>query len=354
MVDTDDAAPGWAAIDAALDQLYPGVEPKHYGTLLKWALGGPDPLDGLSVYPRADHWHFVSYGMSELYAKESDNADESGWGFEFTFRVARTAAESDPPMWAANFLQNLARYVFGSGNPFGPGHHLDLNGSISLAEPDTAIRAIAFADDPELGVIDTPHGRLRFLQIVGLTLDEYSAIERWDAEGLLAAMAPSLPLLVTDLRRGNLTDEPGVATAVEEGVRRDGSSTGSLFVQEAGWRMEKGGWARRKLTTTVTVGANAAERIGRVLRARLPFGRGLLIEAQNGSVGFRPGEQVTVTDAGDGFLEIELPPAVLPELIQVLRPVAGTYHLASAPELVVEIARSQIRDQEGAVVAEVG
>ncbi|MEH0819260.1 MULTISPECIES: hypothetical protein [unclassified Micromonospora] len=167
-------------------------------------------------------------------------------------------------------------------------------------------------------------------------------------------MSPSLPLLVTDLRRGNLTDQPGIAAAVEEGVRRDGSSTGSLFVEEAGWRTEKSGWARRTSTTTVRVGANAAARIGRVLQGRLPFGRGLLVEAQDGGVGFRPGERFSVSEAGNGLLEIEVPPAVLTELIQVLRPMAGTYRLASAPELLVEIVRSQIRDQEGAVVAEIG
>jgi len=27
------AAPGWDAIDARLAELYPGLEPKHYGTL---------------------------------------------------------------------------------------------------------------------------------------------------------------------------------------------------------------------------------------------------------------------------------------------------------------------------------
>ena len=353
MVDIDDAVAGWDAIDTALSRLYPGVEPKHYGTLLKWILGGPDPLDGISVYPRADHWHFISFGMSELYSKESDNADESGWGFEFTFRVARTAAESDPPIWAANFLQNLARYVFTSGNPFAPGHHLDLNGPISLAQPDTSIRAIAFAEDPELGVIDTPHGRLRFLQVVGLTLDEYSAMERWDTGRLLAAMAPSLPLLVTDLARGSLADQSAVAAAIEQGARREGSSTGSLFVQEAGWRTEKGGWARRK-TTTVTFGANAAERISRVLQTRLPFGRGLLLQAQDNCVAFRPGEHLMITDVGDGLLEIQTPAAVLLELAHLLQPVAGTYRLASAPELVVQITKSQIRDQDGAIVAEIG
>lgn len=353
MVDIDDAATGWDAIDAALNQLYPGVEPKHYGTILKWRLGGPDPLDGISVYPRADHWHFISYGMSELYSKESENADESGWGFEFTFRVARTPADTDPPVWAANFLQNLARYVFGSGNPFAPGHHLNLNGPICLEQPDTSIAAIAFAEDPELSAIDTPHGQLQFLQIVGLTLEEYSAIERWDAQRLLAAMAPSLPLLITDLARGDLTDQPAIAAAIEQGVRREGSSTDALFVQEAGWRVEKAGWARKK-TTTVTFGASVAERISRVLQARLPFGRDVHLQAEDSSVAFRPGGQLAISDVGDGRLEIQIPAAVLAELTGVLQPVAGTYPLASAPELAIQIAKSQIRDPDGAVVAEIG
>lgn len=353
MIETDDTSPGWDAIDAALHRRYPGVEPVHYGTLLKWRLGGPDPLDGVSVYARDNHWHFVSYGMSELYTKESDSLDVSGWGFEFTFRVAKAADDSEPPMWAANFLQNLARYVFSSGNPFAPGHHVDLNGPISLAQPDTAIRAITFADDPELGVIDTPHGRLRFLQVVGLTLDEYATIERWDAQHLLHALAPYLPLLVTDLARGNLTDRPDVAATIEHGVRRDGSSTGSLFVQEAGWSVEKNGW-RGTPTVTLTFGASAAERIARVLAARLPFGQGLHIAAPESAIAFRPGDQVTITDSGDGLVEIEVPSALFTELTTTLRPVAGTYRLPSAPNLMLRIVKSQIRAQDGSIVTEIG
>ncbi|MEO3743665.1 suppressor of fused domain protein [Plantactinospora sp. B5E13] len=355
MIDDDEhTSPGWDAIDAALDRLYPGVEPQHYGTLIKWMMGGPDPLDGISFYPRPDHWHLVSYGMSELYSKDSDNPDESGWGFEFTFRVARTADETEPPLWAANLLQNLARYVFNSGNPFGPGHHLDLNGPISLARPETLIRAAAFATDPELGVVDTPHGQLRFLQLVGLTLDEYAAIERWNADRLLEVMTPELPLLVTDLDRGSLTDRPGVRAAIEEGVRRDGSSTDALLVEEAGWRIGPGGQPGEPATTTVTVGANAAERISRVLAARLPFGHGLFLQARESAISFRPSDRFAVTDNGNGLVSIDVPPAVRAELTDVLRPVAGTYRLAGAPELVVEIVVSRIRDQEGNVVAEIG
>lgn len=87
---TTDAAPGWDAIDAALARLYPGVEPWHVAPDVPTRLGGDDPLHGISAYRRDDpvpHWHLVTYGMSELYEKVSDDPDYSGWGFELTLRV---------------------------------------------------------------------------------------------------------------------------------------------------------------------------------------------------------------------------------------------------------------------------
>ncbi|MEV4417717.1 suppressor of fused domain protein [Catellatospora sp. NPDC049609] len=343
----DDTTPGWDAIDAALARVYPGVEPLHYGTLIKFMLGGPDPLDGISLYRREDHWHLIGYGMSELYTKEWEDPAESGWGFEFTIRVAAAPGDDEPPVWAASLLQNLARYVFASGNPFGPGHHMNLNGPISLARPDTAIRAVAFADDPELGVIDTPHGRVRFLQVVGLTLEEYEAVERWDTERLLGVLRGRLPLLVTDLDRADLTGDPEVAAAIAEGSRREGSSTGALFVADAGWRADGA-------TTTLRFGANAAPRLGRVLTARLAHGRDLIVGGPDGTVIFRPADAFATAGLDDGTLEVRLPAALAAELADVLRPVAGTYPLATAPALAVQIMRSQIRDTDGNVVAEIG
>jgi hypothetical protein len=343
-----DSSPGWDAIDAALRRKYPGVTPRHYGTLLGWKLGGPDPLDGISVYQRTDHWHYVTYGMSELHTKESSNPNESGWGFEFTFRLARNPAfDVEPPAWVANFLQNLARYVFQSRNPFAAGHHVDLNGPIATEHEDTAIRAITFAEDPELGIIGTPHGRLVFLQVVGITLDEYASIERWDATGLLNVLTPFIPLLVTDLGRGDLSRHASVSAAIDAGVRRDGSSTGSLFVEQASWRTQRG-------DTILTFGASAAERIARVLAARLPFGRGLAVDGSQGGVRMRPGPQLAVIEQPDGYVEVVVPAAVAADLSHALQPRAGFYPLPSAPGLVIEIVRSHIRDQSGTIVGEIG
>src|SRR5262245_16129374 len=112
-------APGWDAIEAAFRPIYGDQEPKHYGTIIRASLGGPDPLDGISAYKRDDgspHWHFVSLGLTELYSKETDDPKVSGYGFELTFRLACRPDDKDPPIWALNLLQNLARHVFQSGN----------------------------------------------------------------------------------------------------------------------------------------------------------------------------------------------------------------------------------------------
>jgi Suppressor of fused protein (SUFU) len=74
--DTDNAASGWNAIAGALGAVYTGQEPKHYGTLRPYALGGRDPIRGISIYRAGppDHWHYVTYGFSELFEKEARRA----------------------------------------------------------------------------------------------------------------------------------------------------------------------------------------------------------------------------------------------------------------------------------------
>ena len=148
MADESDA-PGWDAIDAALVPLYGDREPYHVGNVVPYALGGPDPIHGISAYANLEpvpHWHFVTYGFSELWVKESSDPDVSGFGFELTFRPTCAAEEEKPPNWALSFLQNVGRYVFTRGNPLGVGHTLPLNGPIEQGS-STLIHAASFASD---------------------------------------------------------------------------------------------------------------------------------------------------------------------------------------------------------------
>ncbi|WP_420139104.1 suppressor of fused domain protein [Sphingomonas sp.] len=349
----DDAAPGWEAIDAALGRVYPGQEPKHYGTLIKWMLGGPDPLDGISVWKRTEpvpHWHYVSYGLSELYAKESEDAEVSGWGFELTFRLVCAVADEEPPVWAISLMQNLARYVFKSGNVLRDGEWMDINGPIAL-ETTTELRALAFITDPELPAIDTPHGKVQFLQIVGLTLDEMEAGKHWQTRGLLDALRPHMPLWTTDLARTSLLDAPGVRDAVDAGTARDGSSMGMLFVPALGWSRQQR--ILRSPLTIIRMGAGHIEELLQALALRLPFGRPLSLVGSDQSILFTPGEAAAASE-DDGRLRVKLDPAALEQLRAALKPATGTYRVPILPGIVWEVEQTVIRDAEGAVVRTVG
>lgn len=348
MSEADPEDVGWQAIDDALQPLYGTTQPLHYAPEAQAVLGGSDPLDGISIYRSTsfgDHWHYVTYGFSELYDKDTDDPKVSGYGFELTFRLRATAGEETPPGWPINLLQNLARYVFSSGNVFEAAHYMDLNAPI-MAGSDTAIRAIAFARDSQLPrQIDTPNGRLQFLQVVGITLDELSTIKRWNAETFLQLAASRLPGLVTDLDRRSLLDDASFAAAVEQGVQRDGSSTAFLFPSVLSWAEEQG--------LTVTVGANAVRDVIAVLPARVPFGRELMIATRESQLMFVARDNAAWSII-EGNLVVALAPADAQELARVLAPKAGQYRIAALPDVVFQVEKSPIKDREGNVVDWIG
>jgi len=199
----EEDAPGWLAIDAAIEKIYPGREPRHYASVIKYMIGGPDPLDGTSVYDSQQqtfHRHIVSYGMSELYfAPEKSDKEFSNWGFEFTMRIKSTEGEEDPK-WVIGLMNNLARYVFQSGNWFEDYHYIPANGPIRL-ESKTDKVGVLFITDPELGTIATPHGQVTFLQLVGITEAQLERLKQSPEQAvlLIEEMRINNPLLITDL-----------------------------------------------------------------------------------------------------------------------------------------------------------
>jgi len=205
----DDAAPGWDAIDSRLKEVYGSQEPKHWGTVIKHMLGGPDPIDGISAYQCADggmcHLHFVTYGYTSLYYDEEAVGGEfSRFGFEMTFRLASKLPPRDEPFWVCNLLQNLARYVFQSSKWFEQYHWIPSNGPIRAAY-DTDIVGLAFLNDPTLKPVDSPHGRVEFIQAFGLTQTELDSFKntKHTAEAIIEQHRKRNPLLITDLTRRN-------------------------------------------------------------------------------------------------------------------------------------------------------
>lgn len=209
----EEDTPGWSAINARLDEFYDGREPDlHMGTLIKWMLGGPDPLDGVSAYIRRDpipHIHYISYGLTSLYHdKTSAITEYSKWGFELTFRLRLDpenipSSEDAVPRWPVVLMQNYARYVFKTGNAFLNGQYLNAQNSLNNDDLASDIHGNIFLTDPELGHIETPHGKVEFLQIIGATKEEVAALTRKDFVGLELgkALKDENPLLITDMNR---------------------------------------------------------------------------------------------------------------------------------------------------------
>lgn len=348
----EEESPGWAAIDRVLDPLYGGREPEqHYGTVIPWELGGPDPIRGLSAYKVLDqgppHWHIVSYGMTELFQKEEESRPEiSGWGFEFTARVACEEGDEQAPVWFLNFLQNLGRYVWQSGNVFAVGHHLNANGPIA-AGVETKLHAVTFATPPRLPAeVESKNGKFVFLHVLGITLDELEAMKRWNSVGVIERIAEQDALLITDLARASYTDREDFREAVDEGAARDGSSQGETFVSRLGIAQDGD-------AMTLTLGALAARDVGPGVLGRLPFGKPYAVVGPEQVCVFEPADANAVA-LEDGMLRVSLDAAAAQALADTLDARRGTYRLDALPQLSIVVEPTEIKDREGNVVEVLG
>ena len=126
MPDETGDALGWDSIDAAFAHVYPGIEPHHVAPDVATALGGV--LDGISAFATDDHWHFVTYGLTELFEKDSQDAELSGWGYELT---PITPASKRPPAWAFELLVAVARLTQEQGTWLAPGRRLETGSDVT-------------------------------------------------------------------------------------------------------------------------------------------------------------------------------------------------------------------------------
>ena len=205
----EEYAPGWEAIDESFIELYGNHEPLHYAIDLvaRAMFGGSEYLDGYSVYHSNNreipYEHIVTYGMSELYANEEAYGEESSkWGYEMTIKLVQEEGENY--YWAMNMLGNLARYMNTNGYAwFEEEQYILGDGSPIKIGADSKITSLLIVKDTELQSKDTVHGKLDFLQFVGITYNEALAIQE-NTENLtiiLEEMRRENPLLITDLNR---------------------------------------------------------------------------------------------------------------------------------------------------------
>lgn len=171
---------GWDAITSEFERIYPNQKnPKHYGTLIKWALGGNDPLDGISIYDGGEFWHFVTYGMTELYEKEEENKEVSGYGYEMTFKLKKEAYadEEGELKCICGILQTIARITFTKGEIFGPFEYLYTGQTTGIdAYQKSNITGFICVPDPSVNTIETTNGKVAFLEFIGMTDSELKTL----------------------------------------------------------------------------------------------------------------------------------------------------------------------------------
>ncbi|MEI0516700.1 suppressor of fused domain protein [Brachyspira murdochii] len=204
---------GFDAITKTFEKIYKEQkEPLHYRPIISYELGGKDPLDGVSVYRGNGYYHFVTYGFSELYEKESEDKEYSGFGFELTFKLKMNEkqinntkdedASDDEVKSAVGFLQQLAGYVFESGSIFNPYQYIwtKQKEGIDSKQKSKITGFITIPD--EAGEINTPNGKVIFVELVGATDSELNAI--YDKQITVKELAQKIGTDITDYNRASL------------------------------------------------------------------------------------------------------------------------------------------------------
>ena len=140
-------------------------------------------------------WLYVSSGMSNPW--ESDEPEEySGYGTEF---ILETRSESD---WAINVIRSLVAFniLVAIGN-YGDKPLLDYGDRIPYAiEPNIKCMMIVTPNDyPES--FNLKSGRVDFLQVVGITEDEFVHAQENGSDDLAKLLLRNIKSFVTDTGR---------------------------------------------------------------------------------------------------------------------------------------------------------
>jgi len=196
---------GWKAIEDACLKMYPGqVNPKHYGTMISWRLGGNDPLDGISIYDGEEYYHFVTFGLSELFEKENENKEYSGYGFELTVKLKKDGLEDEETSIGGmcGILQSLARLTYNEGEIFQPDEYIYTGQTTGMDPTGESLITGFITQLDKLGEIETPNGKVQFVELIGVTDAELKAVI--DKKLRVKELFERLGSEYTDYKRENL------------------------------------------------------------------------------------------------------------------------------------------------------
>jgi len=204
--ENEENAIGWDAIEAEAERIYVGQNnPIHYGALIKWRLGGPDPLDGISVYDGGDYWHFVTFGLSELYEKESEDKEWSGYGMESTLHLKKdknldSEQEEKEIKNICGVLQQIARITFNTNEIFSSYEYIYTGQTQGIdSQKKSNITGFITIPDTKFQTLNTQNGKVEFIEFIGATNNELLAVKNKEID--VKTLYEKLGSDVTDYNR---------------------------------------------------------------------------------------------------------------------------------------------------------
>ncbi|MCW3015650.1 MAG: putative aminotransferase [Solirubrobacterales bacterium] len=198
MATAGDRTPGWDSITDAFEAVYGRTPHEHRALPPNRQPPAPGAvLNGISAYRGEDHWHYVTFGLTELFTKRTGQPPGvSGWGHELTLLTP----ESDTaPDWGFELLMGVARTCVTHGRAFHAGARLAPGGSVDGAS--SGLVAIGLRADSLVQPTRFPLGRYELLQAVGVTLGEYKLMQRAGTLMVLERLAKRDPRLLTNPAR---------------------------------------------------------------------------------------------------------------------------------------------------------
>ena len=180
---------GKDAIENEVKRVHPLWEnARYYTPKIAWESGGTEPLEQISIHKEEDYFHFITYGLTELYNKESKDQTKSGFGMELTFKLKTgeykdQAVERGEQFNIIKLLQNFAKYIIQENSIVKPyediylvkGIHSSKNIGIDIAGRSNIVAFIT-VPDKDLQSLETPYGRVDFIALIGITKKELEAL----------------------------------------------------------------------------------------------------------------------------------------------------------------------------------
>ena len=187
--------PGLTRIYEGWADRYPDVQPL---TVQFAADGETDGLNGVLAYPMPDHWLLVTFGLTELGEKTSEEPRVSGAGFEFTCRIPREPDDEAVPAWILRVLHALAQQ-FLAGAQLDVGHWIITPSPLGGEASNGDMTSLAIVPDADIRILDTDNGLVLFFQIVGLMAEEGEYAQQADTVApIIAILRDRDPKMITD------------------------------------------------------------------------------------------------------------------------------------------------------------